>query len=110
MPGNLTKQVAIVTVLGGALTVFAPTTTSAATLINWNTSNVDVDTSNVNDVTGTSEIYNEALNPDGSIPASATTSGTIVFTPPEALSPGIKVQPEIYDDTGAGATLQFDGC
>ena len=110
MSGKLTKQVAIVAVLGGSISTLATTTVSAATITGWNTSNVAIDTSNTDGVTGSSEIYDRALNPDGSIPSGATTSGTVVFTPPEALSPGIKVQPEAYSDTGAGATLDFDGC
>ena len=33
-----------------------------------------------------------------------------MFDPPEAISPGIKVQEESYADTGSGSTLQLDGC
>ena len=87
------------------LAVVAAAPGSAATITGWNTSNVDVDTSTAIGVTGTSEVYDRPVGAPG-----ATTSGTIVFEPPESASPGIKVQPEIYPDTGQNSTLVFDGC
>jgi hypothetical protein len=82
---------------------------ASATITSWNTGNVDVDTSVEVGVTGTSEVYDQPFDPASPPPAIAS-SGTIVFTPNEALSPGIKVQPESYSDTGQGATLTLDGC
>ncbi len=55
-------------------------------------------------------IYDQ--NVTAGVPTGAQSSGTVVFTPPEAISPGIKVEnvPGGYPDTGAGATLTLDGC
>ena len=77
----------------------------AATITGWDQSNVAVAPTPADGVTGASVIYSA----DPSAPG-ATSSGQIVFTPPEAISPGIMVQQETYDDTGAGSTLTFDGC
>ncbi len=77
----------------------------AATITGWDQANVDVAPTPADGETGASVVY------DGD-PAAAgsTSSGQIVFTPPEAVSPGISVVAETYDDTGAGSTLTFDGC
>jgi hypothetical protein len=87
------------------LAVAAATPGAAATILDWNTTNVDVDPSIDLGVTGTSEVYDRPVGEAGAI-----TNGTIVFTPPESRTPGIKVQPEIYADTGANSSLVFDGC
>jgi hypothetical protein len=91
-------------------TALTPMAGHAATILDWNTANVAVDLNATPGVTGTSEVYDRALNPDGSVPAGAQTSGTITFAPPEAGSPGIKVQSQTYGDTGASATLELSGC
>jgi hypothetical protein len=93
-----------------AVAALAPMAGHAATIVEWNTANVAVDPTATPGVTGTSEVYDRALNPDGTVPAGAQTSGTITFTPPEAGSPGIKVEQQTYDDTGSGATLELSGC
>lgn len=93
-----------------AMTALAPVAGHAATIVQWNTGNVAVDPNAAPGVTGTSEVYDRTLNPDGSVPTGATTSGTITFAPPEAGSPGIKVQSQTYDDTGSSATLELSGC
>lgn len=83
---------------------------TAATITGWNTDNVDVAPETVlpadEGVTGYSVVYDRAL-PD----TDAVTNGRIAFTPPEALSPGIKVEPLTYEQTGGGAPdLTFAGC
>lgn len=93
-----------------ALAALAPMAGHAATIVEWNTDNVAVDPNATAGVTGTSEVYDRALNPDGSVPVGAQTSGTITFTPPEAGSPGIKVESQTYPDTGGGSTLELSGC
>lgn len=81
---------------------------NAATIVGWNTGNVEVAPATVlpddEGITGTSVVYDRAI-PD----AAAVSNGAIAFTPPEAVSPGIKVQAETYTQGGpAGITL--DGC
>ena len=100
---------------------------AAATVTGWNTDNVDVDTTqNVEEdgrcladsgicldfgEVGTSEVYDTALKPDGSIPDGATTSGTIAFTSREAFTPGIEVDNTPYKTGGPVETrLDLDGC
>jgi hypothetical protein len=64
----------------------------AASITGWNTGNVAIgDNPPVVGDTGFSVVYDRAF-PD----ADAVTNGRIAFTPPEAVSPGIKVQPESY--------------
>ena len=87
------------------MAVAAATPGGAATILDWNTTNVDVDPSVALGVPGTSEVYDRPVGEAGAI-----TNGTIVFEPPESETPGVKVQDEIYADTGSGATLVFDGC
>lgn len=76
----------------------------AATITGWNTDNVVVGPTPADGVTGFSEVYDR----DPSDPL-AVTNGRIAFTPPEAVSPGIQVQPEVYPQGGpSGITLS--GC
>lgn len=64
----------------------------AASITAWNTGNVDVgDNPAVIGDTGFSVVYDRAFPAAG-----AMSNGRIAFTPPEAVSPGIKVQPESY--------------
>ena len=79
---------------------------TAATITGWNTGNVEVAPTPADGETGLSVVYDRALpDPD------AVTNGRIAFTPPEAQSPGIKVQVEEYDQTGGSAPdLSFSGC
>jgi len=72
----------------------------ASTLVGWNTDNVVVAPTPADGDTGASVVYDRDPMDPG-----ATTSGQIVFTPPEAVSPGIKVQQESYS---SGVAL--DGC
>lgn len=101
----MTKRTQLMAVLAMSGAVLAPVLpANAATILDWNTSNVVVGVTPPDGLTGFSTVY------DGS-PAdpTSTTSGRIAFTPPEAVSPGIKVQPETYTQGGpAGITL--DGC
>ena len=79
---------------------------SAATITKWNTDNVVVGSDPVDGVTGSSVVYDQNPSNPG-----ATSSGQIAFTPPEAYSPGIQVQPEIYTQGGSGGSgLTLDGC
>lgn len=76
----------------------------AASITAWNTGNVDVGATPTDGTTGFSTVYDRPF-PD----AAAITNGRIAFTPPEAISPGIKVEPEVYTQGGpAGITLS--GC
>lgn len=101
---TMTAGMAVVLSLG------APEAVSAATILGWNTDNVAVPTEPVADgETGVSVVYDRALNPDGSVPVGATSSGQIVFSPPEAVSPGIKVAPESYTQ-GGPSDITLDGC
>lgn len=81
---------------------------TAATITGWNQSNVQSDGTPADYETGESIVYDQAVPPTGSVPAGASTSGKIVFTMPEADTPGIKVQPESYTDTKDGIDLA--GC
>jgi len=87
-----------------ALVLGVPVAATAATIEGWNTGNVAVGATPPDGVTGASVIYDR----DPADPA-ATTSGKIVFTPPEALGPGIKVQPEPYQGSGPGG-IDLTGC
>ena len=89
---------------GAALALVFPAAVGAATIERWNTDNVLVGATPPNGQTGASVIYDR----DPALPG-ATTSGRIVFTPPEAEGPGIKVQPESYDDSGP-SDLELTGC
>ncbi len=62
---------------------------SATTITGWNTDNVSVGTTPEDGDTGASVVYDSVL-PD----AGAVTNGQILFTPPEAVSPGVKVVQE----------------
>jgi hypothetical protein len=87
-----------------------PLAASGATIVDWNKENVLVGSTPPDGETGVSVVYDQVLNPDGSVPGTASSSGQIVFTPPEAESPGIKVVNDPYADTGGGSTLTLDGC
>jgi len=81
--------------------MFAGGLAHAASIAGWNTENVDVGaTPSIDGETGFSVVYDRA-SPD----ADAVTNGRIAFTPPEAISPGIKVQPESYS-----RGVDLDGC
>jgi hypothetical protein len=85
----------------------------AATIDSWNLSNIGSPTDPADDDgTGYSYIYNGTVrSAEGVVDTSgASSSGRIAFAPPEAEAPGLKVQQQVYDDTGGTATLQFDGC
>lgn len=76
----------------------------AATITGWNTENVAVAATPPDGETGVSVVYDQnPANPG------ATSSGQIVFTPPEAISPGIQVEQLSYTDGGPGG-LPLDGC
>ncbi len=77
---------------------------NAATITGWNTDNVDVGATPAEGVPGVSVVYDRVL-PD----ADAVTNGQISFTPPEAVSPGIKVEAEEYTQGGSDP-LTLDGC
>jgi hypothetical protein len=86
------------------LALVPPLVANGATLEGWNTGNVSVGATPPDHETGASVVYDG----DPADPAS-TSSGRIVFTAPEAESPGIKVQPEAYQDSGPG-DLELSGC
>lgn len=76
----------------------------AATITGWNTDNVVVGATPADGITGVIKVYDRA--PSDPL---AVTNGQIAFTPPEAISPGIKVHPETYTQGGpSGITLS--GC
>jgi len=110
MPHTRASEPRVAPLVISTLVALAPISVHAATITDWNLDNVAADFSMTPDVTGSSEVYDRPLNPDGSVPAGAQSSGTITFTPPEAVGPGIKVQAETYDDTGKDATLELSGC
>ena len=84
---------------------------ASATITSWNTDNVIVGDTPADNTTGASVVYDQALPGDGTVPASATTNGKIVFTPPEAVSPGIVVSNVPYPDSGTGSPPNIlDGC
>lgn len=77
---------------------------NAASITGWNTGNVDVGITPPEGITGFSTVFDRPF-PD----VDAVTNGRIAFTPDEAVSPGIKVQPEVYTQGGpSGITLS--GC
>jgi hypothetical protein len=76
----------------------------AATVTGWNTGNVEVGATPPDGDTGSSVVYDRAV-PD----ADAVTNGQILFTPPEAVSPGIKVVQQTYADSGPGG-IDLTGC
>ena len=77
---------------------------SAATITGWNTATVEVGATPADGDTGSSVVYDRVVpDPD------AVTNGQILFTPPEAVSPGIKVVQESYEDSGPG-DLDLTGC
>ena len=79
---------------------------TAATIAGWNTGNVEVAPNPADGDTGLSVVYDRALPDDD-----AVTNGRIAFTPPEAESPGIKVEEAVYNQSGGGApALTFSGC
>lgn len=84
-----------------------------ATIDSWNLSNIGSPTDPAeDDGTGYSYIYNGTVrSTEGVVDTSgASSSGRIAFAPPEAEAPGLKVEKQVYDDTGGTAELQFDGC
>lgn len=101
---------------------------ASATITGWNTSNVDVDErENAIDTLGTcadgssgcipigeagsSEVYDQPLNSDGSIPDGAVTNATIGFTSDEAFTPGIEIDNSFYTTGGPKPTQKdLDGC
>ncbi len=91
------------------LGVFAASSSMAATITGWNTSNVRVGATPPDGITGSSEVYDRVVPPTGPLPAGATSNGRILFTPPEAVSPGIKVVNAPYTDSGPNP-VQLDGC
>lgn len=102
------KRVLLTTVAVG-LTAASPGL--AATVTNWNVSNVDVGDTPADGVTGESVVYDQVLPAGGSVPNTATTNGKVVFTPPEAISPGITVSNVAYPDSGTGTPPRvLDGC
>ena len=92
------KKKTPVAMVGMALLLGTTQMVSAASITGWNTDNVistpapiDVDdTPAENQVAGESVIYNMDVTRRSWY--SPTSSGQIVFDPPEAISPGIKVQ------------------
>ncbi len=87
-----------------ALALGLPAAAAAATIEGWNTGNVAVGATPPDHQTGASVIFDgDPADP------SSTSSGRIVFSPPEAVSPGIKVQPLVYQDSGPGS-LELTGC
>ena len=91
---------AATTVLAIAAAAIPSGPAQAVSITGWNTGNVDVAPSPAEGVTGVSVVYDR----DPNNPA-ARSSGQIVFTPPEAISPGIQVAPEVYT-----SGVQLDGC
>ena len=98
----MTRLLVSASILG--LSMALPAT--AATITDWNTDNVQVGATPPDGITGESVVYDQSVPPIGT----ASTSGKIVFTPPEAGSPGIKVVNSAYPDTGKSSTLTLDGC
>ena len=85
--------------------------TEYPTVVGWNTSNVAVGETPDDYETGESFVYDRALNGDGSVPAEANTYGKILFSPPEAVSPGIGVSNVPYPDSGTGnPATELQGC
>jgi hypothetical protein len=89
-----------------AATLVADTETTAG----WNTSNVFVGDTPSDGVTGESVVYNETWPIGESVPPTADTSGKVVFTPPEAVSPGLEVNNYMYFDSSNPSGLALDGC
>lgn len=83
---------------------------AAATVESWNKSNVEVGETPADGVTGESVVYNETWSTGDPVPPTAETSGKIVFTPPEAVSPGLEVNNYLYFDSSNPAGLELDGC
>ena len=102
----MTIRTSALALTAAGFAIALPTAAAAATITGWNTDNVVVGGDVPDGETGFSVIYDGAVAGGGTL----STSGRIAYSPPEAVSPGIKVQPQTYDDTGAGATLTFDGC
>lgn len=98
----MVRQLSFISLLAaGALAL--PTVTTAASITQWNTSNVDVgavDSDPNDDIGGASVIYDQDVS--GGVPPGATSNGQIVYIAPESNSPGLKVVQEGYD--------VFDGC
>ncbi len=100
--------------IGLAIASAAPLASQAATITGWNTSNVDVGNTPADYETGVSVIYDQPLGAGETVPPGAETNGRIVFSPPEAVSPGIEVDITPYLDSGmappGGTKLELDGC
>ena len=102
------KKVLLATV---ALGLGAAPPATAATIVSWNQDNVDVGDTPADGETGASVVYDQVLPGDGTVPATASTNGSVVFTPPEAVSPGITVSNVPYPDSGTGNPPSIlDGC
>ncbi|QJF51120.1 choice-of-anchor F family protein [Roseobacter ponti] len=81
------------------------------TVEGWNKSNVATGETPDDYETGESLVYDRVLNEDGSVPDDASTYGKIVFTPPEAVSPGVGVSNVPYPDSGTGSpATELQGC
>ena len=80
-----------------------PGIASAATITGWNTSNVAVADNPPDYDTGYSSVHSGD-------PASAPSTGEIAFTPPEALSPGIKVVNGEFTLGGPNPKPTTSGC
>jgi len=81
---------------------------TAATITGWNTGNVVVGATPDDGETGRSVIYDKPVT--AGVPApGAVTNGQIAFTPPEAVSPGIKVEDQTYTQGGTDG-LTLSGC
>ncbi len=78
---------------------------SASKVDAWTTSTVGVAPTPAEGETGFSIVHDRPLVEEG-----AVTNGRIAVTPPEAESPGIKVQPESYSDSGPPPRLALSGC
>lgn len=88
----------ISSVLAGAI-FGLPTSAISATITGWDTMNVDIGPVVADGEVGASVVYQDA--------AKTVTNGQVVYTAPEANSPGIKVLSTPYIGTG---NQNFDGC
>ncbi len=91
--------------LAAGLSIAVATTPQAATIDGWNTTNVAVGATPADGVTGYSTVYDRAEGDAG-----AVTNGRIAFTPPEAVTPGIKVENVPYEGSGQPPKQALAGC
>ncbi len=89
----------------GALLALPGIGAQAATISGWNTDNVVVGATPADFETGTSVVYDR----DPAAPG-AVTNGQIVFVPPEAVSPGIKVVNGLFELGGPSPKPITSGC